>query len=73
MANKQDPMLMKSEITDRIYVVTKWKLIKAEGSEGYFDALEKFDITDQFNKMFEKELRLRLRSDNTPELEKPKA
>lgn len=45
---KQAPMLMRAVMTGRVYIVTKYK----DGpSEGVFEAIEKCDITDQFNEL----------------------
>lgn len=41
------PMLMKSELSDRIYVVTKYTIIDKE--TGRFLAHTKYDVTDEFN------------------------
>ncbi len=47
---KQTPKLVKSPISSRWYIVTKYKWIDEE--TGQFEALEKFDITDQINMYF---------------------
>ena len=41
---KQEPMLMESPLTKRVYVVTSYKHL--EGAR--FLAREKFDVTEQF-------------------------
>ena len=47
---KQQPMLMESPITKRVYVVTKYK----HNGDGMFLALQKFDVTDQFDALAKK-------------------
>lgn len=42
---KQAPMLMVGPFTERVCVVTKYKPLKTPGQ---FEALEKFDIHDEF-------------------------
>lgn len=44
MPSKQEPMLMESPLSGRVYVVTRYE---ASG-DGLFMAKEKFDITEQF-------------------------
>ena len=41
---KQIPMLMESVITDKVYIVTRYKDLH----NGRFEALEKYDVTDDF-------------------------
>lgn len=48
---KQNPMLMRAVMSGRIYIVTRYK----DGpAEGVFEAIEKCDITDQFNELRER-------------------
>lgn len=39
-----DPKVLRSELTERWWVVTKWR---KEGDRGGIRAVQKFDITDQ--------------------------
>ena len=41
---KQQPMLMESPLTKRVYIVTSYK----DNGDGTFTAREKYDITEQF-------------------------
>lgn len=43
------PILTCSEITDAVYIVTKYKILE----DGVVDAIEKCDVTDQFDAMTE--------------------
>ena len=43
--NKQQPMLMESPLTKRVYVVTSYK----DNGNGTFTARQKFDVTEQFD------------------------
>lgn len=46
------PRLMYSELTGRIYVVTKWRIAKDNGDgTGLFEAVQKFDVTEDFAKL----------------------
>ena len=45
--SKQEPMLMESPLTNRVYVVTSYK----DNGDGTFTAREKFDVTEQFDMM----------------------
>ncbi len=49
------PILTRSEITDAVYIVTKYKVLK----DGLVDTVEKYDVTNQFKAMTEP-----LRADN---------
>lgn len=42
---KQQPMLMESPLTKRVYVVTSYK----DNGNGTFTARQKYDITEQFD------------------------
>lgn len=42
---KQEPMLMESGLTGRVYVVTSYR----DNGDGTFTAREKFDVTEQFD------------------------
>lgn len=42
---KQQPMLMESVLTKRVYVVTSYK----DNGDGTFTARQKYDVTEQFN------------------------
>lgn len=44
MATEQHPRLLRSGLTGRVYVVTRYK----ELGDGRFESLEKFDVTDDF-------------------------
>lgn len=48
---KQTPMLMRSALTGRVYVVTRYKILGENDGYRSYEALEKFDITDQFEQM----------------------
>lgn len=41
------PMLVYSPLTDRVFVLTKYKTLAG----GYIEAFEKYDVTDQFEKV----------------------
>lgn len=41
----QEPMLMESPLTKRVYVVTSYK----DEGNGVFTAREKYDVTEQFD------------------------
>ena len=43
------PILARSEITDAVYIVTKYKIFK----DGLVRTIEKYDVTDQFDAMTE--------------------
>ena len=43
--NKQQPMLMESPLTRRVYVVTSYK----DNGAGTFTARQKYDVTEQFD------------------------
>jgi hypothetical protein len=45
MAANGQPLLMRSELTGTVYVVTSYKDL----GEGRIEALKKYDVTDQFN------------------------
>ena len=49
MSCKQEPLLMLSPLTGHVYVVTKYERIEG----GTFVAYEKFDVTEQFDKIAE--------------------
>lgn len=42
---KQQPMLMESPLTKRVYVVTSYK----DNGNGTYIARQKYDVTDQFD------------------------
>ena len=46
---KQEPMLMESPLTKRVFVVTSYE----ELDGGVFLAREKYDVTEQFDKLAE--------------------
>ena len=46
---KQQPMLMESPITKRVFVVTSYK----DNGDGTFTARQKFDVTKQFDRLAE--------------------
>ena len=46
---KQEPMLMEAALTKRVYVVTRYK----DNGDGTFTAREKFDATEQFDRLAE--------------------
>ena len=43
--SKQQPMLMESPLTKRVYVVTSY----VDNGDGTFTARRKFDVTEQFD------------------------
>lgn len=43
--SKQEPMLMESPLTKRVFVVTSYK----DNGDGTFTARQKYDITAQFD------------------------
>jgi hypothetical protein len=47
MTGKQQPQLLQSGLTGRVYVVTRYKVLDAE--KGRIEAITKYDVTDQFN------------------------
>lgn len=47
--SKQEPMLMESRLTNRVYIVTKYAVM----GNGLFEAREKFDVTEQFEQLAE--------------------
>ena len=42
---KQQPMLMESPLTKRVFVVTSYK----DNGDGTFTARQKYDVTEQFD------------------------
>jgi hypothetical protein len=42
----QTPQLLRSGLTGRIYVVTRYKVLDAE--QGRIEAITKYDVTEQF-------------------------
>jgi hypothetical protein len=46
---KQEPMLMESPLTKRVFVVTSYK----DNGDGTFTAHQKHDVTEQFDKLAE--------------------
>jgi hypothetical protein len=42
----QHPQLMRSGLTGRVYVVTRYKVLDAE--TGRIEAITKYDVTEQF-------------------------
>ena len=48
--SKQEPMLMESPLTGRVFVVTSYK----DNGNGTFTARQKYDVTEQFNALLEK-------------------
>lgn len=53
----QPPMLYRGGLSGRVYVATVW-----ENVNGIFEALQKFDVTDQFNALVTADLH----AQNTP-------
>lgn len=43
--SKQEPMLMESPLTNRVFVVTSYK----DNGNGVFTAMRKYDVTEQFD------------------------
>jgi hypothetical protein len=41
------PLLLRSGLTGRIYILTRYKVLDAE--KGRIEAITKHDVTDQFN------------------------
>lgn len=50
---KQHPLLVRSGLTNTVYVVTRYK---DRDDQGHFEALEKYDVTDQFDALIDNEL-----------------
>jgi hypothetical protein len=48
---KQPPLLLRSGLTDRVWIVTRYKVLDAE--RGRIEAITKYDVTDQFNALVE--------------------
>jgi hypothetical protein len=44
---KQPPLLLRSGLTGRIWIVTRYKVLDAE--KGRIEAITKYDATDQYN------------------------
>jgi hypothetical protein len=44
MSDKKRPLLVRGGLTGRVYVVTRYRDL----GEGRLEALEKFDVTDQY-------------------------
>jgi hypothetical protein len=42
----QEPLLVRGGLTDRIYVVTRYKVLDAE--RGRIEAITKYDVTEQY-------------------------
>lgn len=51
--SKQEPMLMESPLTNRVFVVTSYEHLEGDT----FLAREKFDVTEQFDKLAELRLK----------------
>ena len=47
--SKQQPMLMESPLTKRVYIVTSY----VDNGDGSFTARQKFDVTEQFDALAE--------------------
>ena len=47
--SKQEPMLMESPLTKRVFVVTSY----VDNHDGTFTARQKFDVTEQFDALAE--------------------
>lgn len=41
------PMLVYSPLTDRVFVITKYRTLAG----GYIESFEKYDVTDQFERV----------------------
>ena len=50
---KQQPMLMESPLTKRVYVVTSYK----DNGNGVFTARQKYDVTEQFDALAKKRVK----------------
>lgn len=50
--SEQTPMLMESLLTRRVFVVTSYK----DKGNGVFEARQKYDVTEQFDALVEKQL-----------------
>lgn len=46
MPRKNPPMLSLGPLTNKVYIVTRYRVIDAE--KGHYEAQEKFDVTEQF-------------------------
>lgn len=49
MPRKQPPVLMRSGLTGSVWIVTRYR----EDAAGPYEALEKYDVTDQFDAILE--------------------
>jgi hypothetical protein len=49
MPRKQPPILMRGRLTGSVFIVTRYK----EDAAGPYEALEKYDVTDQFDALLE--------------------
>lgn len=49
MSRKQPPILMRGRLTGSVFIVTRYK----EDAAGPYEALEKYDVTDQFDALLE--------------------
>ena len=47
MSEKQPPLLLRSGLTGRVWIVTRYKVLDAE--RGRIEAITKHDVTDQFD------------------------
>lgn len=47
MPRKQPPVLMYGHLTGSVFIVTRYK----ENDDGPYEALEKYDVTDQFQEL----------------------
>lgn len=56
MTIRYQPLLTRGGLSGRIYVVTKWRDL----GNGAIEAVEKFDVTDQYDDLYESD-------DRTPE------
>jgi hypothetical protein len=49
-----DPLLLRSDMTGRVYVVTAYKVIEpGETGHDVIEATKKYDVTSQFDKIVE--------------------
>jgi hypothetical protein len=44
---KQTPILNVGPLSGKVYIVTRYRVLDAE--KGHYEALEKFDVTEQFD------------------------
>jgi hypothetical protein len=49
----QRPQLMRSELTGRVYIITRYKVL--DPKTGRIEAITKYDVTDQYRALVDQE------------------